>query len=458
MNARRSPRRRGVVAVAYDPRMDDLAGQQVAVTATDADAAAVERLAREAGATVRRLAPLSVPHAGTDVLMVDEWTAQDAPAVRAARAAGIRVSVLAELLLQRAAVPTLAITGTAGKSTTARLAAIALRAAGEHVTITPHGRADNAWPNAELVDETPTTGWFVAELTSTHLCHMDDWTGPTVGVVTNLWPDHLELHAGLAGYVAAKRRLVTRTHGTVVLNRDDPGSWALRDHVTAARLTAFAVDAPIDDGLRVDGDDLAVVRGGVAHAVAPWRPPPWAHPSAALAACAAAVACGVDASLAAVAIAAAPGLAHRLAPVTSVAGIAIIDDSLAATPAKAMAALARMPPGRTVVVMGGHAAMGGVAVHASTVEHAALQDACTAARDMARTVVLFGEAADRLAPLLAGAPLRRGGDIGEAIAIALGAARPGDVVVVCPAFPLSMDERRHVADPASWQAAPDPTG
>ncbi len=439
--------------------MTDLRARQVAVATTGADGAAVERLARHAGARPLRQQPDAPLEPGTDLLVVDEWTAQDAPLVRAARTAGIGVTVLAELLLERSSVPILAVTGTAGKSTATRLAAAALHATGQEVTITPQGRAGNAWPNAELAGVIPSSGWFVAELTSTHLCHMDGWSGPAVGVVTNLWPDHLELHCGqTARYVAAKRRLVQRARHVVVLNRDDPGSWALRTDIGHARLTAFSFEAPVEDGLRVRDGELTVVTGGVGHAVAPWRCPAWAHPSAALAGCAAAVACGVDPAIACQAIAASPGLPHRMAAVTSGPGLRVIDDSLAATPAKLLAALARMPRGRTVVVMGGRAAPHGVAVHAGDDEQAVLRNACATAQAVARGLVVFGDAADRVESLLGDGPVRRAGDVADAIALAREAAHPGDVILVSPAFPLSMAERMVVADPGSWQGGASLTG
>ncbi len=57
---------------------------------------------------------------GTDaaVLVVDEWTPQHDPEVLAARARGCRVTTLADLILARAEGPIVAVTGTAGKTST----------------------------------------------------------------------------------------------------------------------------------------------------------------------------------------------------------------------------------------------------------------------------------------------------------------------------------------------------
>ena len=73
------------------------------------------------------------------VLVVDEWTPEHAPHVLAARAAGARVTCLAELVLRRAAVPVVGVTGTAGKTTACHRLAALLEAAGRPYAMGAHG-------------------------------------------------------------------------------------------------------------------------------------------------------------------------------------------------------------------------------------------------------------------------------------------------------------------------------
>lgn len=424
--------------------MSSWTAKQVLVAARGADGDAAARLLTAAGARVSRSAGWDAVD-GVDAVVVDEWTPETAPVVVQARAGGARVTVLAELLLERAVVPVLAVTGTAGKSTTARVAAAILARCGP-VTVTPKGRAGNAWPDAELADARPTDGWWVAELTSTHLCHMDLWRGPEVGVVTNLWPDHLELHGGWERYAAAKRRLVERTRTTLVVNADDAGALALRARASAPTRIEYSLRQPVDHGLWVREDRLIVRDDGGEGVLGDWQPPGWAHPASALAGCAAALAAGVDPDAIITGLAGCAPLPHRRRAFT-VAGRQIVDDSLATAPAKAGAALEQVTGG-VVLIAGGLAAMGGRPVLATRVEADELERVCRLARERAHTVVVFGDAGTRLRELVPDAiPVVT---LAEAARIALTASNPGDTILVSPMFPVDMVDRSEAGDAKRW--------
>ena len=99
--------------------------------------------------------------------------------------------------------PTIGITGTAGKTTTTALVVQLLRAAGVRVHASTTARAGNLWPTAELLEQ-PADGVLVLELTSSHLCFTSH--SPSVAAITCFWPDHLELHGSLERYRARRRR------------------------------------------------------------------------------------------------------------------------------------------------------------------------------------------------------------------------------------------------------------
>ena len=124
----------------------------------------------------------------------------------------------------------LGVTGSAGKSTTARLAEAMLRASGVEVLSAHDAPADNAWPTAALVARVLAArppAWCVAELTSNHLAVCS--ASPQIACITNVWPDHVDQHGSLAAYLAAKRRIVEfqTADDWVVVNADDPGAVAL---------------------------------------------------------------------------------------------------------------------------------------------------------------------------------------------------------------------------------------
>ncbi len=125
-----------------------LAGSVVRVRFTGPDAVAARTMCRESGAAAV-LGPRDPSH--EDVLVVDEWTAGTDPFVTAARARGVRVTVLAELLLERVRCPVIAVTGTAGKTITCHMVAHLLRVAGRRPVMSTTARSGNAWPDHSLV-------------------------------------------------------------------------------------------------------------------------------------------------------------------------------------------------------------------------------------------------------------------------------------------------------------------
>ncbi len=323
------------------------------------------------------------------VLVVDEWTPEDAPQVLAARAGGARVTCLAELVLQRSAVPVVGITGTAGKTTACHRLAAMLDAAGRPYAMGRTARAANAWPDADLYQRAPLLeppAIVIAELTSTHLTWMS--TSPAIAVVTCLWPDHAELHGSVRAYLAAKRRIVA------FQARDD--------------LALLGPGVPFEGPgrtVRFEGDPAAAVAAalGLGDVVAP------------------------D-----------PVLPHRFRDVGGPPGIRVVDDGMAATPAKAAFGVARLARelgslDRVVLLAGGL----DNGVHRAAEEERALVRACAAVRGA--RVVAFGDAAPRIAALLPGATTVT--DLDAAVAAGLALARPGDGLLLAPMFPLAMADR-----------------
>jgi len=112
-----------------------------------------ERVASLLGAEVPDDLTEAVRHC--TVLVADEWTPELAPHVATARAVGAQVTCLAELVLRRAAVPVVGVTGTAGKTTACHRLAALLDAAGRPYAMARTARAANAWPDADLYEVAP---------------------------------------------------------------------------------------------------------------------------------------------------------------------------------------------------------------------------------------------------------------------------------------------------------------
>ncbi|MFO7771367.1 MAG: UDP-N-acetylmuramoyl-L-alanine--D-glutamate ligase [Roseovarius gahaiensis] len=95
----------------------------------------------------------------------------------------------------------IAVTGSNGKSTTSALIAHVLQEVGRDVQL-----AGNIGRGVLDIDPPGDGGVVVLELSS-YQTELARALTPDVAVFTNLTPDHLDRHAGLGGYFAAKRRL-----------------------------------------------------------------------------------------------------------------------------------------------------------------------------------------------------------------------------------------------------------
>ena len=396
-----------------------------------------------APATLRAVTDATSPIGG--VLWVDEWTGETEPRVLRARAAGVRVLHPAQRLLDRTPLPVLGVTGTAGKTTATHLADAILRASGIPVVMNRDGRAANAWPVPELLDEpAPPGAWLLAELTSTHLCYLELRGAPRVALVTCLWPDHVELHGSVAAYAAAKRRILTGQPGDgwAVLNADDPDGRALLGPPTAANLAEFSARGPVPRGAWIAAGRLHARWDGPAAELCDMAvAPAWAHPLAVAGATAAALAAGADPAAVPAGLASAAALPHRMRVVGTLDGSPVVDDAMAATPTKARSALARYGDGEVVLLAGGDDTLPGRPVHTDPQELRRLEQACAEAARAARAVVCFGPAAARLRPLLDGVPVTEADDLAGAVAAARPHLGPGVTLLLSPMFPMAQEDR-----------------
>jgi len=383
------------------------------------------------------------------VAYLDPWTPETAPRVRRLRAQGTRVSCLGDLLLERWQGPTIGITGTAGKTSTTALTAQMLRCAGIDVAVSRGARAGNLWPTGDLLAALARAASrdrpLLLELTSSHLAFMR--RSPGLAAVISFWPDHLELHGDLDRYRAAKETIVRhqRAADVVVVNADDASRGFAA--VTPARPVQFSLRSRVAHGAFLDADrGVVLVDSGeetaLGHLEA--RAP---HPANVVAAAAIAAAAGADARAVEQGVHTAVPPQWRARAGGTLGGAPVIDDGMAATPAKTAALLSQHPDDSVVLIAGGLDHGGGGPVHSTPEESEILERACDEAARAARVVVVFGEAGARLAPLLRrrNVELVRTVDLTAAVAAAARHAQVGDTVVFSPLFPVALEDRARFA-------------
>ena len=145
-----------------------------------------------------------------------------------------------------------AITGSNGKTTTTALIGELLKNAGLMVQV----GGNIGTPLISLVESSRDDGWTVVELSSFQLETIKEFH-PTVAIVLNVTPNHMDRYESFTDYAAAKHRIfMNQTPADVaVLNADDEivSSWAkgLRAHVVE-----FSVQRELPEGLFLRGSEL----------------------------------------------------------------------------------------------------------------------------------------------------------------------------------------------------------
>ena len=252
----------------------------------------------------------------------------------------------------------IAITGTNGKSTTTALVAHLLRAFGHEVAMggnigTPILRLPP--PSRERV--------HVVECSSFQI-DLAPSLKPSVGILMNLTPDHLDRHGSMANYAAVKARLVAGADTAIVSVDDaDCAAIALRLRVQGHAVeTVSVVGNPVEDGIALDGTVLVRHR---AHVVTPIADLAGiaslrgAHNGQNAAA--AVLALGGDADdldRLQAALRSFPGLAHRMEQIARHEGVLFINDSKATNADAAEKALLSFS--RVHWIIGGKAKEGGI--------------------------------------------------------------------------------------------------
>ncbi|MES3034005.1 MAG: UDP-N-acetylmuramoyl-L-alanine--D-glutamate ligase [Gemmatimonadota bacterium] len=182
------------------------------------------------------------------VVVASPGVPPDAPALVTAATHGVPVVGEMEVALQ--AMPALhyiAVTGTNGKTTTTALVGHILRAMVRAVDAGNIGTA-----LAEFALQEPPPAWAALECSSFQL-HDTPGIAPTVGVVTNLSPDHLDRYPSIDEYYADKARLFVNAGPASrwVLNGDDDEVLRLyrrlgRGETLPGLVRTFRIGTPAD--------------------------------------------------------------------------------------------------------------------------------------------------------------------------------------------------------------------
>jgi UDP-N-acetylmuramoylalanine--D-glutamate ligase len=281
-----------------------------------------------------------------------------------------------------------AVTGSCGKTTTATLIAQMIEASGRKAVLC--GNIGNPWIG-EIPKITPDT-WVVLEVSSFQLMHCVSFA-PSVGLLLNIFPNHMDWHADMKEYAEAKLNLFRAMKDTdLMICRKKDETDFFPDFRTAARRIYF--------------DER-----------------PASNPNEAALLCAA-EALGCPGELVGNVIRSFRGIEHRLENFAGRDGIAFVNDSKATTTASLAWALEKFNDGTVVLVCGGKYKTG-VEDFRSLREVVARKVRCALLIGAARPVIK--EAWQGIVKM------EEAGSLEEACRLSIAKAQKGDTVLLSPA-------------------------
>ena len=169
------------------------------------------------------------------------------PELEKARKRGIAVTSEMEVFFDLCPATVFAVTGSDGKTTTTTLIAKMLEAEGKKVFV--GGNIGN--PLLPEIENITKEDYVVVELSSFQLISMRK--SPDVAVVTNVAPNHLDIHKDMDEYVEAKKNILLHQNAfsRTVLNRDNDITEGFRKYVRGQSL-GFSMERRLHNGAWLD--------------------------------------------------------------------------------------------------------------------------------------------------------------------------------------------------------------
>lgn len=349
----------------------------------------------------------------------------DLPELEQAKARGSQLTSEMEIFFEVCPCPILAITGSDGKTTTTTLISEILSRAGYRVWL----GGNIGQPLLSMAGEMAPADLCVVELSSFQLMTMKK--SPHVAVVTNVTPNHLDMHKSMEEYVEAKENVFRyqRKGDLLVVNGDNKLTAAMAKEAKGSLQVFSRKNQPENGALLKDGI-IYQCKGGRKQEIlrADEIRIPGVHNIE-----------NYMAALCAVTEYARPqivrevalefgGVEHRIELVREVGGVKYYNDAIATSPARAIAGLHAFEQ-KLIVIAGGYD---------KQIPFEEYGDECC---QHVKLLILNGATADKLRRAVEQSPHYPGSGIelvtcdtlAQAVALAKERAQPGDVVTLSPA-------------------------
>ncbi len=328
------------------------------------------------------------------------------------------------------------VTGSDGKTTTTTLISKIL----EHHGYKCWLGGNIGTPLLDRIDEIDGSDMVVLELSSFQLHTMHNRIN--TAVVTNVSPNHLDVHKSMQEYIDAKKNifLYQDVNDTLVLNYDNVITRGFAPEAPG-KVIMFSRTADLDEGVVLSGGKIVLRRSGREMEIADVsdiRIPGVHNVENYMAAAAATADFAGPSDVRAIAVSFG-GVEHRNEHVRTVNGVSFYNDSIGSSPSRTMATI-RSFGDRVILIAGGYD------------KHLSYDEMGEVLAERVKCLVLFGQTSDKIEAALkygvkksgrgTGIPVYRCTSMEEAVRTAYENAVPGDVVLLSPAS-ASFDHYRN---------------
>ena len=347
------------------------------------------------------------------------------PELTEARKKGIVVTSEMEVFFDLCPCKIFAVTGSDGKTTTTTLIATMLKEQG----YTVHLGGNIGTPLLPIIEEIGENDIAVAELSSFQLISMRK--SPDVSVVTNVAPNHLDVHKTMDEYIDAKKNIFMHQNAftRTVLNADNEITASFADEVRGT-LSYFSYNSPVSRGAYLDGDDICVAdKNGVVKIMNKHEIRiPGEHNVENYLAAISAVWGYVDVETIVKVAREFGGVEHRIEFVREKDGVKYYNDSIATSPTRTIAGLKAFNQ-KLIVLAGGYD------------KHIPFEPLAPYAVEKIKVLILTGPTADAIEKAIrsdknfdnCGMKILRSENLEQSVKMAHEIAKEGDIVSLSPA-------------------------
>ena len=414
------------IGVSNRPLIELLLSRGIAVTACDRkDRSALGELADrlEAQGCNLQLGEGYLEDLDQDMIFRTPGMRPDLPQLQKAVRGGSRLTSEMEAFFSVCPCPIIAVTGSDGKTTTSSIIAEMLREAGRTVYL----GGNIGHPLLAEAGEMRESDLVVLELSSFQLLTMTK--SPHIAVMTNLAPNHLDVHKDFAEYIAAKENIFTHQNpqDIAVFNQDND---ITREQAARAKggVRLFSRKGEVEEGVFLREDAIFFRKNGVEREILKTSDIclPGVHNVENYMAAIAAVEDLVPDEVIRTVARTFNGVEHRIELVRTLHGVRYYNDSIATSPDRTIAGLRSFAQKVILIAGGKNKGIPYDSVGPVINDHVKLLLLCGATAGVIRDAVEHAENYEGLEILDVN-------DYQEALAIAQNCAEEGDVVLLSPA-------------------------